>query len=65
MQLHEPAFQELILMTYLIRIWFSYHQAGLEPSQPNMVSSAPQPELNQQTWLGPEAKLTKAKAMAS
>jgi len=43
----------------------SHHQAGLEPSQPSMVGSAPQPKLNQQTWLGPEAELTKAEATAS
>jgi len=50
---------------HLIRIWLSHHQAGLEPSRPSMVGSAPQPELNQQTWLGPEAELTKAEATAS
>ena len=61
MQLHEAASQ----ITYLIRIWLSHHQAGLEPSRPSMVGSAPQPELNQQTWLGPEAELTKAEATAS
>jgi len=49
-------------MTYLIRIWLSHHQASLELSQPNMVGLAPQPELNQQTWLGPETELTKAEA---
>ena len=61
MQLHEAASQ----ITYLIRIWLSHYQAGLEPSRPSMVGSAPQPELNQQTWLGPEAELTKAEATAS
>jgi len=65
MQLHEPASQELTLTTYLIRIWLSHHQASLELSQPNIVGSAPQHKLNQQTWLGPEAELTKAEAMAS
>jgi len=30
-----------------------------------MAGLAPQPELNQQTWLGPEAELTKAKATAT
>jgi len=61
MHLYETASQ----ITYLIRIWLSHHPAGLEPSQPSMVGSAPQPKLNQQTWLGPEAKLTKAEATAS
>jgi len=61
MQLHEAASQ----ITYLIRIWLSHHQAGLEPSQPSMVGSAPQPELNQQTWLGLEAELTKTEATAT
>ena len=61
MQLHKAASQ----ITYLIRIWLNHHQASLELSQSSMVSSAPQPELNQQTWLGPEAELTKAEATAS
>jgi len=65
MQLHKPASQELTLMTYLIRIWLSHHQASLELSQSNMVGLAPQSELNQQTWLGLEAELTKAEVMAS
>jgi len=61
MQLHEAASQ----ITYLVRIWLSHHQAGLEPNRPSMVGSAPQPELNQQIWLGPETELTKAEATAS